>query len=399
MTKLKLAPFGADMKALLLSDEDGFRAVLQSVLQEILDAEMTEALGASKSERTADRVGHRSGYYDRKLITRVGVLELRVPQDRAGHFSTELFGRYQRSEKALVSALAEMYVQGVSTRKVKAITEELCGHSFSASTISEAAAKMDETLKAFFGRRLEEPYPYLIVDARYERVREGGAIVSQAVFVAIGVDWEGRRQVLGVEMANRESRSSWREFMAGLRERGLHGVEYVVSDDHAGLKAAIREVLPEAAWQRCYVHFLRNALDYLPRKHDDDCLMELRWFYDRRDLAEVRRDIAQWVAKWASKYPKLVAWVEDNVGETLTYYRLPQAHHKHMKSTNMLERLNQELKRRTLVVRIFPNTASCLRLSRALAVETHEGWLEAIRYLNMEHLKEHKKETLRDLAA
>ena len=399
MTQLKLAPFGADMKALLLSDEDGFRAVLQSVLQEILEAEMTEALGASKSERTADRVGHRSGYYDRKLITRVGVLELRVPQDRAGHFSTELFGRYQRSEKALVSALAEMYVQGVSTRKVKAITEELCGHSFSASTISEAAAKMDETLKAFFGRRLEEPYPYLIVDARYERVREGGAIVSQAVFVAIGVDWEGRRQVLGVEMANRESRSSWREFMAGLRERGLHGVEYVVSDDHAGLKAAIREVLPEAAWQRCYVHFLRNALDYLPRKHDDDCLMELRWFYDRRDLAEVRRDIAQWVAKWASKYPKLVAWVEDNVGETLTYYRLPQAHHKHMKSTNMLERLNQELKRRTLVVRIFPNTASCLRLSRALAVETHEGWLEAIRYLNMEHLKEHKKETLRDLAA
>jgi putative transposase len=387
------------MKALLLSDEDGFRAVLQSVLQEILEAEMTEALGASKSERTADRVGHRSGYYDRKLITRVGVLELRVPQDRAGHFSTELLGRYQRSEKALVSALAEMYVQGVSTRKVKAITEELCGHSFSASTISEAAAKMDETLKAFFGRRLEEPYPYLIVDARYERVREGGAIVSQAVFVAIGVDWEGRRQVLGVEMANRESRSSWREFMAGLRERGLHGVEYVVSDDHAGLKAAIREVLPEAAWQRCYVHFLRNALDYLPRKHDDDCLMELRWFYDRRDLAEVRRDIAQWVAKWASKYPKLVAWVEDNVGETLTYYRLPQAHHKHMKSTNMLERLNQELKRRTLVVRIFPNTASCLRLSRALAVETHEGWLEAIRYLNMEHLKEHKKETLRDLAA
>ena len=363
MTKLKLAPFGADMKALLLSDEDGFRAVLQSVLQEILEAEMTEALGASKSERTADRVGHRSGYYDRKLITRVGVLELRVPQDRAGHFSTELFGRYQRSEKALVSALAEMYVQGVSTRKVKAITEELCGHSFSASTISEAAAKMDETLKAFFGRRLEEPYPYLIVDARYERVREGGAIVSQAVFVAIGVDWEGRRQVLGVEMANRESRSSWREFMAGLRERGLHGVEYVVSDDHAGLKAAIREVLPEAAWQRCYVHFLRNALDYLPRKHDDDCLMELRWFYDRRDLAEVRRDIAQWVAKWASKYPKLVAWVEDNVGETLTYYRLPQAHHKHMKSTNMLERLNQELKRRTLVVRIFPNTASCLRLT------------------------------------
>jgi putative transposase len=399
MTKLKIAPFGAEMKALLLSDENGFRAVLQAALQEVLEAEMTEALGAGKSERTGERIGYRAGYYDRKLITRVGVLELRVPQDRAGHFSTELFERYQRSEKALVSSLAEMYVQGVSTRKVKAITEELCGHSFSASTISEATARLDATLKAFFERRLEEAYPYLILDARYERVREGGTITSQAVLVAIGVDWEGRRQVLGVDVANRESRSSWREFLDGLRSRGLHGVEYVVSDNHAGLKAAIREIVPEASWQRCYVHFLRNALDYLPRKHDDDCLMELRWFYDRRDIDEVRRDIAQWIMKWQGRYPKLVAWVEENVEETLTYYRLPRAHHKHMKSTNMLERLNQELKRRTLVVRIFPNSASCLRLTRALAIETHEGWLEATRYLNMEHLKEAKKENLRAIAA
>jgi putative transposase len=399
MTKLKVAPSGADFKALLLSDEDGFRGVLRRALQEVLEAEMTEALQAEKGERTADRLAYRSGYYERQLITRVGVLELRVPQDRAGRFSTELFDRYQRSEKALVSALAEMYVQGVSTRKVKAITEALCGHSFSASTISEATARLDEMLKAFFERRLAEAFPYLILDARYERVREGGVITSQAVLVAIGVDWEGRRQVLGVEVANRESRSSWGDFLSGLRARGLHGVEYVVSDNHGGLKVAIREILPEAAWQRCYVHFLRNALDYVPRKVDDDCLMELRWFYDRRDLGEVRRDLAQWVTKWQGKYSKLVAWVEENVEETLTYYRLPLAHHKHMKSTNMLERLNQELKRRTLVVRIFPNAASCLRLTRALAIETHEGWLEATRYLNMEHLKEHKKESLRALAA
>jgi putative transposase len=224
-------------------------------------------------------------------------------------------------------------------------------------------------------------------------------IQSQAVLVAIGVDWEGRRQVLGVELANRESRSSWRDFLAGLKGRGLFGVEFVVSDDHQGLKAAIREVLPEAVWQRCYVHFLRNTLDYVPRKVDDDCLMELRWFYDRRDLAEVRRDLATWLAKWQAKYPKLTSWVEENLEETLTYYRLPLPHHKHMKSTNMLERLNQELKRRTLVVRIFPNAASCLRLVRALAVETHEGWLEATRYLNMEHLRERKKEELRAVAA
>ena len=204
--------------------------------------------------------------------------------------------------------------------------------------------------------------------------------------------------MLAVELANRESRSSWRDFLLGLKGRGLHGVEFVVADDHAGLRAALREVLAEAAYQRCYVHFLRNALDYVPRKVDDDCLMELRWFYDRRDLAEVRRDIAQWLAKWQTKYPKLTSWVEDNVEETLTYYRLPLAHHKHMKSTNMLERLNQELKRRTHVVRIFPNAASCLRLVRALAVETHENWLEATRYLNMDHLREHKKEALRQAA-
>jgi len=332
-------------------------------------------------------------------VTRVGVLELRVPQDRTGRFSTELFERYQRSEKALVAALAEMYVQGVSTRKVKAITEELCGHSFSASAISDATARLDGMLTAFAERRLSEAYPYLILDARYERIREAGAIQSQAVLIAIGVDWEGRRQVLGVELANRESRSSWRDFLAGLKARGLYGVEFVVSDNHEGLKAAIREVLPEAVWQRCYVHFLRNALDYVPRKVDDDCLMELRWFYDRRDLAEVRRDLVAWLAKWQAKYPKLTSWVEDNLEETLTYYRLPLPHHKHMKSTNMLERLNQELKRRTLVVRIFPNAVSCLRLVRALAVETHEGWLEATRYLNMEHLRERKKEELRAVAA
>ncbi len=386
------------IKELLERDEDFVRSAVQSFVQAALEAEMTEALAAGKGERTEGRLGYRSGYYQRDLITRVGTLELRVPQDRAGRFSTELFERYQRSEKALVGTLAEMYVQGVSTRKVKAVTEVLCGHSFSASSISAINKTLDESLRAFSERRLTEPLPYLILDARYERVREGGVIVSQAVLVAVAVDWEGRRQILAVDLANRESRSSWRDFLLGLRKRGLSGVEFVVSDDHAGLKAAIREVLPEAVWQRCYVHFLRNALDYVPRKVDDDCLRELRWFYDRRDLAEVRRDIAAWLSKWQAKYPKLCAWAEENIEETLTYYRLPLPHHKHMKSTNMLERLNQEIKRRTHVVRIFPNTESCLRLVRALAVEMHENWLEAMRYLNMDHLAEHKKTMLRQAA-
>ena len=387
-----------DVKELLARDQDFVRAALEALLQAALEAEMTEAVGAAKGERTETRLAYRSGYYGRSLITRVGTLELRVPQDRLGRFSTEMFERYQRSEKALVGSLAEMYVQGVSTRKVKAVTEALCGHSFSASAISAVNKTLDEALRKFAERRLGEPFPYLILDARYEKVRESGIIVSQAVLLAVAVDGEGRRQVVGVGLANRESRSSWRDFLLAIKERGLFGVEFVVSDDHEGLKQAIREVLPGAAWQRCYVHFLRNALDHLPRKLADDCLQELRWIYDRRDLAEVRRDIAAWLTKWQAKHPKLCDWVEENIEETLTYYRLPLPHHKHMKSTNMLERLNQEIKRRTHVVRIFPNTESCLRLVRALAVETHENWLEGTRYLNMQHLFEHKKEALRQAA-
>ena len=321
----------ADLKALVVSDPDFVRVLMRTALQEVL-------LGAAKGERSESRLGYRAGYYGRTLITRVGKLELRVPQDREGRFSTDLFERYQRSEQALVAALAEMYVQGVSTRKVKAITEELCGHRFSASSISAINKRLDTSLAQFAGRRLEEPYPYLILDARYERVREAWVIRSQAVLVAVAVGWDGRRSVLGVELANRESRSSWRNFLLGLKGRGLHGVEFVVADDHAGLRAALREVLAEAAYQRCYVHFLRNALDYVPRKVDDDCLQELRWLYDRRDLGEARRDLAAWLAKWQGKYPKLTSWVEDNIEEALTFYRLPRQHHKHMKSTDELDK-------------------------------------------------------------
>jgi len=396
MTRKQDSAKKTNWKELMSEQEDFLRPLIREILQEVLETEMDEALGAEKGERTASRRGYRSGYYGRTLVTRVGKLELRVPQDRQGHFRTEVFERYQRSEKALVGAMTEMYVQGVSTRKVKAITEELCGHEVSASTISRLNVKLDEELERFAKRRLSEAYPYLILDARYEKVREDGVITSQAVMIAIGVDWEGRRNVLAVELANRESQSSWREFCLGLKERGLHGVELVISDDHAGLRKAIGEVFTEAVWQRCYVHFLRNALDYLPRKADNDCMTELRWIYDRRSIEEAREDLAAWLKKWSSRYPKLCDWVE--IEETLTFYRLPRQHHKNLKSTNLLERLNEEIKRRTLVVRIFPNRAACLRLVRALAVEMHENWIEATRYLNMEYLKEHKKELKRRAA-
>lgn len=381
----------AQMKSVLMAQPDFLQPVVQEAVQAMLEVEMEECLQAGKHERSADRLGYRSGYYRRRLITRVGTIWLRVPQDRAGQFSTQVFEQYQRSEKALVAALAQMYVQGVSTRKVAAITEELCGHEFSASSISAITARLDAQLAEFSQRPLTEALPYVVVDARYERVREGGVIVSRAILIALGVDWEGRRQVLAVEYANRESQSSWREFLLQLKARGLNGVQFVVSDDHPGLKAAIREVLPGVWWQRCYVHFLRNALDYLPRKADDDCLQELRWMYERRNVEEARRDLKQWLDKWAAKYPKLCAWVEANIEETWTFYRLPLAHHKHLKSTNLLERFNQEIKRRTLVVRIFPDEASCLRLVRAVAAEQHEEWMEGSRYLNAALLQEQIK--------
>ncbi len=305
---------------------------------------------------------------------------------------TELFERYQRSERALVATVAEMYVQGVSTRKVKANAEELCGHAFSASAISAINKPLDESLKAFAERLLTEPFPYLILDARYEKVREAGVVMSQAVLIVVGIDWDGRHQILAAEMANRESRSAWRATSSW------------ASRDAAARasSSSSRTIIPawsrRSARQRCYVHFLRNALDHLPRKHAGDCLQELRWIYDRRGLAEANADLAAWLAKWSSRYPRLTGRAEEAIEQTLTFFRLPRQHHKHLKSTNMLERLNEEIRRRTCVVRIVPNTESCLRLVRALAVETHENWMEANRYLNMDDLREHKKTALRQAA-
>lgn len=386
------------LRALVEQDKDLLRELVQAAVQQILEAEMTEQLGAAKGERTGGRKGYRAGYYERSLITRVGTIEIRVPQDRDGRFSTELFDRYQRSEKALVTSLVEMYVQGTSTRKIKAITEELCGHEFSASTVSRLNKSLDEELTKFADRALEEDYPYLILDARYERIREDGVVRRKAVMIAIGINPDGRRCILGVEIAAKESTTNWKEFLRGLQTRGLRGVEFVVSDHHEGLLHAVMTMLPTAVWQRCYVHFLRNALEHLPRKADDDCLTELRWIYDRRTLGEARADLAAWLKKWQAKYPKLCDWAETAIEETLSYYRLPAAHHKHLRSTNLLERFNEEIKRRTLVVRNFPNTASCLRLVRALAAEQHEEWQEGSRYLNMQLLVEHKKDALRAVA-
>ena len=276
------------------------------------------------------------------------------------------------------------------------MTEALCGHGFSASTISRINAKLDADLKQFAERPLEGPFSYLILDARYEKVREDGVVRGRTVLIAVGVDAADRRQVLGVDLAEGESHASWRRFLESLRDRGLCGVVQVVSDDHSGLTKAIREVVPEAVRQRCCVHFLRNARAHLNRRSGDRCLLELRWIYARPSLEEARADLAARLSKWQESQPKLCNWVE----ETFAFLRLPRQRHLRMRSTNMLERLNEEIKRRTKVVRIFPDARSCLRLVRALCAEIHESWMEdGSRYLNMDLLQEQRRADLRRLAA
>ena len=338
-------------------------------LQEVLEAEMTEALGAEqgRAQRRA-RLGYRSGYYGRTLVTRVGKLELRVPQDRDGRFSTELFERYQRSEKALVAALAEMYVQGVSTRKVKAITEELCGHASRPARSARSTRGWMRALARFASRPLDEAYPYLILDARYERVREGGVIAQpggadrdrhQLGRPPPGAGGRARQPREPIELAGLPAAAEGAR-PARRRVRRLRRPRRP-----AGRRCA--ELLPEAAWQRCYVHFLRNALDHLPRKADDDCLQELRWLYDRRDLTEAQARpgrLAHAAGSNAIQALRLGRGEHRRDADLLPAAApAPQAPEEHQHAGA----LNEEIKRRTHVVRIFPNAASCLRLVRALA--------------------------------
>jgi transposase-like protein len=366
-----------------LGGEDFLRGLVERVVQQVLEAEMTSFLGAGTYERTGERCGWRNGYKPRTLKTRVGGLELMVPKDRDGEFQTELFERYQRSEKALVLAMVQMYLEGVSTRKVSAITEALCGLEVSKSQVSALTAKLDAEIAEWRMRPLTEEYPYLIFDARYEKVRRGGAVVSQGVLVAIGISAAGCREVLGCWVAESESEASWGEVFAELKQRGLSGVRYVVSDDHAGMVKAIGRHFQGAVWQRCQVHFVRNALSLCGVAQRPLALSLMRSVTEAPTREAARTALAAAVAELEKKSPKVARLVEEHGEEILGVYALPEAHRKRMRTTNMLERQNQELKRRTRVVRIFPNEQSCLRLVSALLIETSQEWMGRV-YLRME---------------
>jgi transposase-like protein len=359
----------------ILLDDPGFlKEIVERVLQELLEAEMTEHVGAAPYERTTERKGHRNGHKPRTLRTRVGTLNLLVPQDREGTFSTRLFSRYQRNEKALVLALMEMYVEGVSTRKVKDVTEELCGTSFSKSLVSSLAGRLDAELESWRSRPLEvQGYPYVFVDARYEKVRVDRRVVSQGVLIVSGVRYDGFRELLGVEVADTESEATYQELFRSLKRRGLSGVELVISDDHEGLKAAIARHFQGASHQRCQVHYARNLLGMVSYARRKELAADLRAIFaapDREQALQIASSVAE---EWRKKGNERIAKrIEEHVEECLTCLAFPESHRRRIRTTNGLERLNQEIKRRTRVVRIFPNEESCLRLVTALAVEQSE---------------------------
>jgi transposase-like protein len=370
----------------LLSEHgfEGMAQAMESLLNECMKIERQQALGVGPYQRGEARRGQANGFKPKTMKTRIGPLALRVPQVRGAEFYPSVLERGTRSEKALRLALAEMYVQGVSTSKVTKITEELCGCEISSSDVSRATALLDEELTKWRNRPLGL-VKYLILDARYEKVRVAGCVRECSVLLAIGVDAEGHRSILGVSVSLSEAEVHWREFFKSLLARGLHGVEMITSDAHAGLKEARQACFAGVPWQRCQFHLMHNALAHVPRQEmKSEVMDDLRGVFDAADQAAANEQLQRVVRKYESSAPKLAAWLEENVPESLTVFRLPAAHRQRLRTSNMLERLNRELKRRTRVATLFPNEASLLRLVTAILIEISEEWETGKRYVTFE---------------
>jgi len=371
------------------------REIIQNQLQEYLEQEIAQHIGAQPYERTESRHGHRNGYKPRQLNTRVGKLFLSIPQTRDGSFSTELFERYQRSEQALICCLQEMVINGVSTRKVKRITEQLCGMDFSRSQVSDIAKKLDTEIQTWLNRPLNDDYTYLFVDARYNKLRRDHKVESHAVLIAKAVNRSGKRDIIGVDVYNNENETNWSDFFKGLRERGLTGVKLVISDAHGGLVSAIERLYPGTQWQRCQVHFKKNIMDKVRIK---DKAWIKQWLDDvfqapRKQTGLDR--LRQLISDLSDKYPQVADLIENNGEDALTCLNFPLQHRRRIRTTNGLERFNQEIKRRTNVIRIFPNRDSAVRLIGALCIEQSEEWITGRQYLDMSLLdqEEHKLKT------
>ena len=378
---------GKDLLPGLLSGQDGLAKLVEAVLNQVLEAQVSEALGAERFERSEDRQGYRNGYRARTLYTRIGPVTLQVPQTREGVFSTEIFKRYQRSEQAFVLALMEMVVQGVSTRKVSAITEELCGASFSKSTVSALCAGIEMRVRAFNERPLTGDYPFILVDALFLKSREDDRVVQRAALIISGIRSDGHREILGVQIGDSESFATWDEAFRWLKGRGLKGVMFVVSDEHGGLTQAIAKHFQGATWQRCQVHLMRNLLSHSPVKARAEVAAAARLVLQASDLSEARRRLAEFSERFAKTASKAVGCLEAAFDDALAVMALPEKYRRRLRSTNLQERLNQEIRRRERVIRIFPNDDSARRLIGALLAEQNEIWQER-KYLDMDEFHE-----------
>ena len=390
MAQLNITLDSDTVKGLFLGHApDALVPLLETILNQVLEALATETIGAQKYERTEERKAYRNGSRERSLKTRIGTITLDVPRLRSGEFSHELFERYQRVEQALVLTMMEMVLQGVSTRKVTKITEELCGTSFSKSTVSQLCKGLDETVQAFRNRPLEKRYPFVMVDAMYVKVRELGRVRSKALLIAMGVNEEGYREVLGFTLWDSETHLGWKTFFEDLKKRGIGQVDYVISDAHTGLVKALQEVFVEAAWQRCQVHFMRNIMEVCPSKVKPQLLEDLRDLWSSKDPELARERFQEILVTYEALAPKSMEVLEAGFDDAIAVLHLPTKYRRRLRSTNSLERLNQEIRRRERVIRIFPSGESAIRLMGALLAQQSETWLSGRKWLDMaEYWKE-----------
>lgn len=383
MAEIQVSLDGDRIQEVLGSDR-GLAVLVEEVLNQVLEGEIAEHLQAAPHERTPERRGQRNGHYERQLTTRVGRLTLRVPRDRSGRFSTELFGRYQRSERALVLALMKMVVNGVSTRKVKRITEELCGHEFKRSTVSELAKGLDAEVEAWNERPLEGDYPFVLFDAMHVKVRRDGAVRSTSILIAFGINAQGFREVLGIRIAGSETESGWLETFRWLKRRGLTGVEVAASDAHEGLVRALEQTFHGAIWQRCQAHFRRNVLDKTPRQWKAAMSKGLDRILLAEDPERARAAYDALADELDGRADRALRVLEQGVEDATAVLALPDKYRKRLRTTNSLERLIEEVRRRERVIRIFPNERSAWRLLGAFLAEVHEEWSTGRRYLTMD---------------
>ena len=372
----------------LLNDPDFLNQAVTRFLQQFVEAEIATFLQAEPYQRTTDRTGYRNGYKPRIVKTRVGRIELSVPQDREGRFHSGLFARFQRSEKALILALQEAYLQGVSTRKVTKITEALCGTSFSKSQVSDLCQELDADINAWRERPLEQAYPYLIIDATYLYIRSGGHVASEGVLIVTGIAESGHRDILSLDVAHTETEATYTDLFKDLKKRGLKGVQLVISDHHEGLQNAIKRHFQGASWQHCQTHFHRNIKGITPPKYQREVAEALKDVFNAPDHNTAQHRLSDMMDTYEQILPNVVDKTDRDIIHCLACFHFPKPHRRRIRTTNLLERLNREIKRRADVVQIFPNEEACERLIGALCMEWSEEWITGRRYLDMTDLKQ-----------